>query len=198
MTAAGTATQTLAMRLTIRPERSDDPEEVAAIAAVNAEAFERATHGALPAALRATPHYRPRWCFVATAASGAVVGHVMVGTAYLDMEADGEGRRREIPNLSPLAVVPDRQRQGIGRALVEAAVAAVDADGEPFVVLEGSPAYYGRLGFEDARGHGVALPLPDWAPREAGRLRPLTAYRRLPGRVVYPPSVQAAFDAVDS
>lgn len=197
MTAAAAATQTLAMSFTIRPERSDDPDEVAAIAAVNAAAFERPAHGALPAALRATPHYRPRWCFVATEASGAVVGHVMVGTAFLDLDADGEGRRREIPNLSPLAVVPHRQRQGVGRALVEAVIAAVDADGEPFVVLEGSPAYYGRLGFEDAREHGVTLPLPDWAPREAGQLYPLTGYRRLPGRVVYPPSVQAAFDAVD-
>lgn len=183
------------MSITIRPERSDDPDEVAAIAAVNAAAFDQPAYGGLPAALRATDHGRPSWCFVAVDGE-EVVGHVMVGAVYLDTDADGESRRLEVPNLSPLAVSPDRQRQGIGRALVEAAVAAADADGEPFVVLEGSPAYYGRLGFEDAREHGVLLPLPDWAPGEAGQLRPLTAYRRLPGRIVYPPAVQAAFDAV--
>lgn len=184
------------MKVTIRPE-STDPAEVAAIAAVHAAAFDRPGHGALPAALRATPHHRPHWSLVAVDEDddGAVIGQVMVTTAYLDTEDDDAGRL-EVPNLSPLAVRPDRQRQGVGRALVEAAVAAVDADGEPFVVLEGSPAYYGRLGFEDARGHGVTLPLPDWAPAAAGRLRPLTGYRRLAGAIVYPPLVQAAFDAV--
>lgn len=182
------------MSITIRPERSDDPAEVAAIAAVNAAAFDRPSHGGLPAALRATTHYRPAWCFVAVDGE-AVVGHVMVGTALLEQPDETV---IEIPNLSPLAVAPERQRTGVGRALVEAAVAAVDADGEPFVVLEGSPAYYSRLGFEDAREHGVTLPLPDWAPREAGRLLPLAHYRRIPGAVTYPAAVQAAFDATET
>ncbi|GAB2603671.1 GNAT family N-acetyltransferase [Pseudactinotalea suaedae] len=180
------------MRTTIRTENAADPAEVAAIAVVHATAFDRPQHGALPAALRATGHHRPRWCFVALD-GGAVVGHVMVGTAFLERP---DGQVIEVPNLSPLAVLPSRWREGIGRALVEAAVAAVDADGEPFVVLEGSPAYYGRLAFEDARAHGVTLPLPDWAPPAAGQLRPLTRYRRVPGTIVYPPSVQAAFEAV--
>src|SRR5690606_37032638 len=85
----------------------------------------------------------------------------------------------------------------VGRALVEAAVAAVHADREPFVVLERSPAYYGRLGFEPAAAHGIRRPPPAWAPPEAAQLRPLTGYRRSPGTVVYPAAVQAAFDAVE-
>ncbi|WP_156251418.1 GNAT family N-acetyltransferase [Pseudactinotalea terrae] len=181
------------MTITIRTENPTDPGEVAAIAAVNAAAFDRREHGALPAALRATAHHRPAWCLVAL--DGAtIVGHVMVGTAFLE-QADGSVL--EVPNLSPLAVAPARQRGGIGRALVEAALAAADSDGEPFVVLEGSPAYYGRLGFEDAREHGVTLPLPDWAPPTAGQLHPLSRYRRLPGTIAYPPAVQAAFDALE-
>lgn len=191
---AASGGQTRAVTFHIRPQRADEPGEAAAIAAVTAAAFGKPTYAALPAALRATEHSRPDWCFVAVDDENVVTGHVMVSTAFLDSD---DGDRLEIPNLSPLAVAPDRQRQGVGRALVEAAVAAVDADGEPFVVLEGSPAYYGRLGFEDARGHGVTLPLPDWAPPSAGQLRPLAGYRRLPGAVVYPPAVQAVFDAVE-
>lgn len=186
----GTLTQ---VSIAIRAENPSDPAEVAAIAAVNAAAFDREEHGELPAALRATSHHRPGWCLVALD-GGAVVGHVMVGTAFLERP---DGSVLEVPNLSPLAVAPERQREGIGAALVHAAVAAVDADGEPFVVLEGSPAYYGRLGFVDARAHGVSLPLPDWAPPAAGQLRPLSAYRRLPGTIVYPAAVQAAFDALE-
>jgi putative acetyltransferase len=178
------------MMLTIRTERADDPEEVAAIAAVNAAAFDDPRYGELPAALRAAGHYRPQWCLVAID-EDAVVGHVMVGTTFLDTETG----RTEVPNLSPIAVAPARQRQGIGHALIEAAAAVLDADDEPFVVLEGSPDYYGRRGFEDARLHGVLFPLPDWAPPGAGQLRPLAGYRRIAGTVVYPPAVQAAYDA---
>src|SRR5690606_30303274 len=72
-----THVQTRTVSITIRPEHPDDPDEVAAIADVNAAAFEREAHGDLPAALRATVHYRPRWCVVATEARGVVVGHVM-------------------------------------------------------------------------------------------------------------------------
>lgn len=193
MTRSGAAIQTRTVSISIRPERLDDPDELAAIAAVNAAAFERASHGVLPAALRTTDHYRPSWCMVALDGV-TIVGHVMVGTVFLKQP---DGSVHEVPNLSPLAVAPDRQREGIGRALVEAAVTAVDADGEPFVVLEGSPAYYSRLGFEDARTHGITLPLPDWAPPAAGQLRPLTSYRRIPGAITYPRDVQAAFDAIE-
>jgi putative acetyltransferase len=178
--------------ITIRTENPADPAELAAIAALHAAAFDRPSYGGLPAALRAAGHQRPSWCLVALDGA-AVVGHVMVGTAYLDQP---DGKVIEVPNLSPLAVAPEHQRMGVGRSLVEAAVSAVDADGEPFVVLEGSPAYYSRLGFEDAREHGVTLPLPTWAAPEAGQLRPLSHYRRSPGRIRYPAPVQAAFDAL--
>lgn len=182
------------MSIAIRTERDDDPAEVAAIGALEADAFGSEGYRALSAALRATDHHRPAWSLVAVD-RGRVVGHVMVGTVHL--EPEDRSITRLVPALSPLAVAPERQRRGLGRALVEAAVAAVDADGEPFVVLEGSPAYYGRLGFEPAAAHGIRLPLPGWAPPEAAQLRPLTGYRRSPGTVVYPAGVQAAFDAVE-
>lgn len=189
----GAQRETALVTFTVRPENLDDADELAAIAALCSAAFDDARYGDLPAALRATGHARPDWCFVAVD-DAVVVGHVMVGTTFLEPD---DGTRVQVPYLSPLAVGPAHQRRGIGRALVEAAVAAVDADGEPFVVLEGSPDYYGRLGFDDAREHGVTLPLPDWAPPTAGQLRPLSGYRRLTGRIVYPPAVRSAFDALD-
>jgi putative acetyltransferase len=43
------------------------------------------------------------------------------------------------------------------------------------------------LGFEDCRAHGIAIELPEWAPREAGQVLRLRNYdERLRGHVVYP------------
>jgi len=98
-----------------------------------------------------------------------------------------------VPSLSPLAVDPDHQRTGIGSALVRAVATIVDSADEPMIVLEGSPRYYSRFGFEHAVPRGVTMTLPSWAPPEAAQLLRLRRYDAdLRGQVVYP----AAFDVV--
>lgn len=169
--------------MTIRREATDD---AAAIADVVAAAFGSAAEARLVEMIRASAEYVPVLALVAER-EGEIVGHVMVSHARL--ESGGDDRR--IAMLSPLAVAPDRQRQGIGSALVRAAVALADERGEPLVVLEGSPSYYGQLGFEPSAQYGIELPLPSWAPPEAGQMMRLASYDpTLTGRVVYP----AAFD----
>ncbi len=70
-----------------------------------------------------------------------------------------------------------------------------DERGEPLVVLEGSPVYYGRLGFQRSAAYGIELPIPDWAPPEASQVLPLRNYDpSIRGRVVYPPAFDAATD----
>ncbi|MEN3277861.1 MAG: putative acetyltransferase [Massilia sp.] len=54
--------------------------------------------------------------------------------------------------LGPLAVMPARQGRGIGAALVEAGLAALDALGAAGCVVLGEPAYYGRFGFRHEPG----------------------------------------------
>ena len=49
--------------------------------------------------------------------------------------------------LGPVAVDPRWQRQGVGQALVRAALADLRARGAAGVVLLGDPAYYARFGF---------------------------------------------------
>jgi len=86
-----------------------------------------------------------------------------------------------------MSVRPDRQRQGVGSALVEAVVIAADERGEPLVLVEGVPAYYPRFGFRSAAAAGFEPPEPD-IPDEAWMVLPLRAYDpALRGRVVYPP-----------
>ena len=49
--------------------------------------------------------------------------------------------------LGPIAVTPDLQRQGIGRGLIEAGLAALRGKGAAGCVVLGSPKFYGRFGF---------------------------------------------------
>ena len=132
-------------------------------------------------ALRASPAFLPGLSLVATL-EGVVVGHVLLTAAEL---VDERELRHRVLVLSPLSVLPQHQRRGIGAALVSEALARAEADGEALVVLQGSPRYYPRFGFRDSRTLGVSMDLPDWAPPEAGMARPLSAYRpSIRGRLV--------------
>lgn len=165
----------------IRPE---EPLDHAAITTVVTAAFGSPAEAVLVERIRASPGHHPEYALVADV-DGRVVGHVMVS----DVELVDAGHRRTILSLSPLAVAPDVHGRGIGSALVRAVAAAVDADGHPFIVLEGSPAYYARFGFVDARRHGIHIHLPEWAPPEAGQVLPLTNDDpTIGGEVVYPPA----------
>jgi len=110
---------------------------------------------------------------------GRVVGHVRLTRGWIDAEA----RLIEVLVLSPLSVAPDLQRRGIGRALVQRAVAEAERAGSPAVFLEGDPAYYSRLGWQPASELGVTAPsvrIPDrafqavrlsaWEPEMTGAL----------------------------
>lgn len=99
---------------------------------------------------------------------------------------DAVPRLVECPVLSPLSVVPSAQRRGIGRALIAHAVAAAERSGAPGVVLEGDPAYYGRLGFEPAEARGVRRPSTA-IPEPAFQWVRCAAYEPwMRGRFVYP------------
>ena len=168
--------------------RAEQPEDRAAIARVVGAAFGSPVEPRLVDDLRASADFVPEWSLVAEV-DGGIVGHVMVTFALLQ---DGDSTRR-IANLSPLAVAPELQHRGIGSALVGAVTALVDASGEPLVVIEGSPAYYGRLGFEYSVPRGIHINLPDWAPPEAAQMMRLTNYdAAIRGTVVYPPAFDAA------
>jgi putative acetyltransferase len=168
--------------------RVEDRSDHGAISTVVARAFGSEAEARLVAAIRASRNFVLDWSLVAIVGS-RLVGHVMVSYVGLQDAAPV----REIPSLSPLAVDPEMQGCGIGSALVRAVTERVDIAGEPLVVLEGSPLYYARFGFEHAASLGISIDLPDWAPREAAQVLRLSAYDAgIRGKVVYPP----AFDAV--
>lgn len=95
--------------------------------------------------------------------------------------------RRRFPRwLAPLAVAPERQRQGIGAALVAAALAAAAGGGWRAVFVLGDPAYYRRFGFDAALAAGfdspyagphlMARPLGGPLPARGGPIRHAPAF----------------------
>lgn len=171
----------------IRPEQ---PRDFDAIRVVVRDAFDSDVEAKLVDDIRADACYRPDLALVAEV-SGEIVGHVMLSSCAL---RDGEAEHA-IVMLSPLAVTPERQREGIGSALVRDVCARADAEGEPLVILEGSPLYYPRFGFVDSRTLGITIDLPDWAPPNAGQALSLSAYDpSVRGTAVYPPPFQGHDD----
>jgi putative acetyltransferase len=164
----------------IRRESAGDAE---AIHAVTAAAFSRPGEPATPAEARLVDELRtgaawlPALSLVAVGAAGDVAGHVLCTRGHV-----GDA---PVLALGPLSVRPDRQRRGVGSALVHAVLGAADALDEPLVALLGSPDYYRRFGFRLSGEFGISPPLPRWGPHF--QIRTLTAYDpALRGTFAYP------------
>jgi putative acetyltransferase len=113
--------------------------------------------------------------------AGQVVGHVMFSRSLLDAPR----RLVDVQVLSPLAVAPARQRQGVGTALISHGLRLLDAQGVPLVFLEGDPRYYARAGF--AAGGPLGFRKPSLRiPDEGFQVRRLSAYEPwMTGTLVY-------------
>ncbi len=139
--------------------RAERPDDVAPIRCVNELAFGRQEEAAVVDRLREAD--MPYVSLVAED-GGVIVGHILFTPATVEHEE----RRVVGMGLAPLAVVPERQRQGIGSLLVRRGLDLLRADGCPFAIVLGHPEYYPRLGFERASAHGLACQWKD-VPDEA-------------------------------
>jgi putative acetyltransferase len=76
--------------------------------------------------------------------AGEIIGHIVFSRAWIETP---KGERLPAANLTPLAVHPDYQNRGIGTALMNHALAALDKRGETLFLVLGHPNYYPRVGF---------------------------------------------------
>jgi putative acetyltransferase len=111
-----------------------------------------------------------------------IVGHILFSVLATTID------RQTVPALAlaPMAVRPDRQRRGIGSALVRAGLdLARDRDWRAIIVL-GHKGYYPRFGFSAALARPLEAPFSGDAFM-ALELAP-DALRGEKGRVTYPPA----------
>lgn len=86
---------------------------------------------------------------LAASSGGEVAGHVAFSPLTAPFRALG---------LGPVAVRPDKQRQGIGGRLIQTGLAHAEQAGWQAIFVLGDPGYYGRFGFSVAEARGFASP----------------------------------------
>jgi putative acetyltransferase len=138
--------------------RAEEPADRDVIQSVHRRAF--GEHGSVVAPLvDALRDADPAALSLVAVDGDGVVGHVMFTRGLLDAPQ----RLVDVAVLSPVGVLPERRRQGVGGALIRRGLELVDA---PFVFLEGDPAYYRRFGFVPGGPRGFRKPslrIPDEA-----------------------------------
>ena len=133
--------------------RRERPDEAGAVRAVVEDAFAGPVEASLVDALRGSPDWIDGLSFVAEH-DGQIVGHVLFTRSLLDAPV----RLVDVLVLSPVSVATRAQGRGLGSALIRWALQHVRERPEPLVFLEGSPRFYGRIGFEPAEPLGFRRP----------------------------------------
>jgi len=82
---------------------------------------------------------------------GEIAGHI----GFSEMETEPRLENYHILGLAPVAVMPSKQKQGVGSAMITRGLMIAQDRGYTHVVLLGEPLYYSRFGFLPARAFGI-------------------------------------------
>jgi len=129
--------------------------DIGAVLEVQRRAFGRDAEPDLVRALLSDPTAEPLVSLLAVGGGDTPVGHILFTHVTV-----GDQDRPAATILAPLAVLPDAQGTGVGRALIAEGLARCAAGGIALVFVLGDPAYYTRFGFTQAIPHDLAPPFP--------------------------------------
>ncbi len=132
--------------------RTTNPDDMAALERLYPRAFPDEDLLALVSDLLDS---KPSVLSLAAIDKGALVGHIIFTHCGVS-EADSH-----VALLGPLAVIPDRQRQGIGSKLIHDGLARLKTNQTVLVCVLGDPGYYSRSGFTEETNVRPPYPLPD-------------------------------------
>ena len=139
--------------------RQERPEDYEVVWEVVKKAFESGEHSDgneqdLVTALRRTQEFIPELSLVAEV-EGKIAGYIL----FTKLGINGHTELA----LAPLAVLPEYQKQGIGKALIEEGHRRAAALGYHYSVVLGSETYYPQTGYLSAKKFGIEAPfeVPD-------------------------------------
>jgi predicted N-acetyltransferase YhbS len=110
--------------------------------------------------IREGTEWLPGLSFAALNEAGMLVGTIQCWPVAL---TDETGRDHPLIMVGPVAVVPEEQGAGYGKALVTASLSALSPSAALPQVMIGDPEYYCRWDFTNAHTAGWNLPGP-WEP----------------------------------
>lgn len=148
--------------LTIREEEIKDYNEVEKVVEESfktAEFSDKDEHN-LVGRLRKSNEFIKELSLIAEE-ENKILGHVLLTKALIN----GENTSFETLALAPLAVLPEYQKSGIGKILMNKAIERARDLGYKSIVVLGDENYYPKFGFEKASKYGVKAPfeVPDEA-----------------------------------
>ena len=169
--------------ITIRAERPEDASEITelVIRAYAAVPYSDHREQVMVERLRDGDAYLPELSLLAES-HGELVGHVLLTKAKI---GNGASAATTLA-LAPLSVLPEFQRQGVGKQLVGAAHERAAGFGFESILLVGIPTYYSQFGYQRLSNFPITLPFE--APGESCMILALKAggLDNLAGRVRYP------------
>ncbi|GAA0085784.1 N-acetyltransferase [Clostridium sp. CTA-7] len=88
-----------------------------------------------------------------------IIGHILLTKAFIKCEE----KKVETLALAPLAVLPEFQKSGVGKKLINEAIEKSKKLGYKSIVVLGHKNYYPKFGFKKASDYGIKAPfeVPD-------------------------------------
>lgn len=141
--------------------RSEVKGDYEAITVVNDKAFKGTQESQIVKKLRVTKSFDPELSLVADN-DNQIIGHILLTETTLEISSQ---EKRSLLLLAPMAILPEYQKNGIGKQLILKAIEKAKKTDYPAIILLGHPEYYSRFGFKPSSLWNIKMDID--APEEA-------------------------------
>ncbi len=86
--------------------------------------------------------------------NGTIIGNIMYAKSKLISD---NGRQKDILTFGPVSILPEFQRRGFGKKLIEHSFEIARKSGHEMIVIFGNPGNYLSLGFKSCRKFNINL-----------------------------------------
>jgi predicted N-acetyltransferase YhbS len=165
----------------IRSERKEDYE---IITRINDIAFKGKKEGVLISQLRKKRDYKKELSLVAIK-NDKIIGHLLL----FPLTIKTDNSQLKTLSLGPIAVLPENQKQGVGKELVKKGIEVAKRKGFKSIIVIGHKEYYPKFGFRKSAEYKISLPRRySKVPSEAFMILELEkdCLKEVGGEIVFP------------